>query len=198
MDKKTTYIIVGVALLVAVTVSALLISKGTSSEPVSNDLPGLQETRGPWQLEYTNLLQRIQTLNIPPPGSEKYHIHARMAIYIDGQQQPIPANIGLDSSRGVMAALHTHDTDSIIHVEADQPRDVRLSEFFGIWGVKFSGQQIGGYKNSGDRTVQVYVNGKKIDDPVNYLIQPHDTIIVGYGQPGSFPVTAADPFPSNL
>jgi hypothetical protein len=46
--------------------------------------------------------------------------------------------------------------------------------------------------------LQVWVNGKRISDPVNYKLKAHDIIIVGYGKPGSFPHQRAFSFPNGL
>ena len=50
----------------------------------------------------------------------------------------------------------------------------------------------------GQISLQVYVDGKKVADPVNYKMQRHDTIVVAYGQPGSFPTSIPANFPNGL
>lgn len=199
VDRTQTYILVGVAALIAVVVSTLLILGSKSqTTPTGATLEGLQESTAPWRPEYTNLASRIKALDLPPTGSERYHVHARLAIYIDGQPQAVPGSVGVDSARGTASSLHTHDPDGIIHMEADNPRDFTLGEFFSVWGVKFSDNQLGGYKNSGDKTVQVFVNGQKITDPYRYVLKEKDTVIVGYGNPDSFPKTLPTEFPKDL
>jgi hypothetical protein len=44
----------------------------------------------------------------------------------------------------------------------------------------------------------VYVNGRKVSDPVNYVMKEHDVISVGYGKPGSFPTKPPADFPAGL
>jgi hypothetical protein len=44
----------------------------------------------------------------------------------------------------------------------------------------------------------VYDNGKKISDPVNYVMKEHDVISVGYGKQGSFPTKPPANFPAGL
>lgn len=196
-DKRMTYWIVGVGLTVAVSLGLLVGLSGSGSKS-GGSLSGLQETEAPWKPEYKFLAERVKAANIPPPGRETYHVHARMNVYIDGKQVPVAENIGLSQTPRVMSALHTHDAAGIIHVEADAPRDVKLSEFFTIWGVKFSKEQIGAYRNTADKKVQVFANGKPVDDPENYVIKPKDQINVGYGAPGSFPAVQSEPFPPDL
>lgn len=200
MDEKTmNYWIAGVgaALAVGVTLLVVLGSQGGGSSS-GGALSGLQETEAPWKPEYKFLAERVKAANIPPPGRETYHVHARMEVYVDGKKVTVPENIGLSTTPRVMSALHTHDAEGIIHIEADAPREVKLSEFFTIWGVKFSKDQIGAYRSTADKTVQVFANGKPVDDPENYIVRPKDLINVGYGAPGSVPATQAEPFPEGL
>lgn len=63
------------------------------------------------------------------------HIHPELSIFVDGELEIIPANIGIE---GVcMAEIHTHDVSGIIHVEtADRQRlsQITLQDFFTVWG----------------------------------------------------------------
>ena len=198
-EKRMNIIILSVGGVVAVGVSVLSVLGGQSGRSSSSgSLQGLQETKAPWQPEYKFLAERIKAANIPPPGRETYHVHARMNVYAEGKQVPVPLNVGIDQKTRTMSALHTHDAEGIIHIEADVPREVKLSEFFTIWGVKFSKDQLGGYKNEGGNTVQVFVNGKPVDDPENYIVKPKDLINVGYGAAGSVPAAQSEPFPKDL
>lgn len=201
MEKTQKLILIGVAGVVAVGMSVLLIVGGNtnSSSQGGNASAGLQETPGPWQPEYQNLASRIKALNIPPPGTEKYHVHARLKVYAEGKELPVPANIGLSQQSQLFSALHSHEQDGIIHIEADNPFEVKLSDYFTVWGVKFSSDQLGGYRNAADKTVQAYVNGNKVDDPASYVVKAQDSIAVGYGAASSFPPNPfAEPFPTNL
>lgn len=192
MEKKYTILIAAAIVAFAAGVSGLIVSSNSSSGN-QGGVTGLSETKGPWQPEYTGLTTRIRELRIPAPGTEKYHVHARLAIYAEGQKLPVPTNIGLTS--GALSALHTHDDTGLMHIEADAPFEVKLSDFFTIWGVKFTDTQVGGYKNDETKTLQVFVNGKKVDSPANYVVQAKDTIIVGHGTPDSFPTNDTSPFP---
>jgi hypothetical protein len=194
MEGKQTWLILGGALLVAVVMSVVIVAGSGGSGKGR----GLQDGPPPWQPEYSGLRERIQSLGIPAPGRETYHIHARLHVYANGQPVTVPANIGIDQASGTASALHTHDTQGIIHIEADQPFTVKLSDFFEIWGVKFADDQLGSFKNAGDQTLQVFVNGTKVDKPSTYVLKAHDTVIVGYGKADSFPTTDANPFPAGL
>lgn len=154
--------------------------------PAPGTLPGLQLTQAPWPPEYAHLVQRLDALRFPPNGNESYHIHALLHVYVDGRPIPVPANIGISAADRLELPLHTHDTSGVIHMEAAYAFPFRLADVFAVWGVAFTDTRLGGYTNVGNQTVQVFVDGQRIADPMHYVLQPHDNIVVAYGTPGSF------------
>lgn len=112
-------------------------------------------------------------------------------VYVDGAPVAVPANIGISAAARLESPLHTHDATGLVHIEADQPHDFRLADFFAVWGVAFSGNQIGGFRNAGDRVLQAFANGQRIADPAMYVIRAGDNIAVGFGTQGSFPSSPA-------
>jgi hypothetical protein len=171
-------------------------SKGSPGAP-SNLVNGLQESVGPWPPEYSKLPDRLSAMGLPPTSDIVYHVHSNLAIYIDGKQQIVPANIGIDQTSRTLASLHTHDTSGVVHMEAVQPYPFKLGQFFEVWGVKFTPTQLGAYHTGKGLELQTWVNGKQLKtDPVTYPIKPHDKIIVGFGKPGSFPTKSNFKFPA--
>jgi len=78
----------------------------------------------------------------------------------------------------------------VIHIEASQPSSAfTLGAFLTIWGVEFTPTQIGGYTNTGNQSVQTYVDGKLVTDGPAHPLANHDDIVIGYGTPGSSPHT---------
>lgn len=126
-------------------------------------------------------------MELPGFNETTFHIHAWLHIYVNGKDEQVPANIGIDQATGFLSPLHTHDTSGIIHMEADGEYDFTLGQFMNVWGVKFSDDQIGSLKSKGDQKLQVYLNGQLVRDPVNVVMHEHDNVVVGYGKPGSFP-----------
>jgi hypothetical protein len=99
-------------------------------------------------------------LDLGPMGmAEHYHPHLR--IIINGKEVPVPANIGVDPATGAMSALHTHESDGTIHIEADKAGEVfSLGQLFILWGVKLTPTQIGGMQaNHGQRVTVTTGNG---------------------------------------
>jgi len=104
--------------------------------------------------------------------SEKvaFHIHAHLAIFVNGKQRQVPFGIGIgpplrgqNSSAGpfvtegsCFAWLHTHTADGIIHEEAPTKQSFTLGQFFALWGLKLSTTQVGPAHGK----VTALVNGK--------------------------------------
>jgi hypothetical protein len=147
--------------------------------------PGIEETEPPWKPENANVRERMKRFGVPPPGTEKFHHHAQLHVYADGLLVPVPDKVGLSGPAG----LHTHAPGGVIHIEATKPFTATLGDFFAIWGVPFGPEQVGNFKNDGDKRVYVLANGKPVADPINYAMREGDNIVVGYGKAGSFPKT---------
>lgn len=170
-------------------------NKPTTSNQASRASQKLQETEAPWQPLTNGLSERVSGLKFPPVGNESFHQHALLQIVVNGKSVVVPKNIGLGS---IESPLHTHDERGVIHMEAAREYPFTLGQFFEVWGVKFANDQLGGYKNDSERTVQVFVNGQSVNDPVNYQLKEKDKIVVGYGVLNEVPSEIKADFPSNL
>jgi hypothetical protein len=121
-----------------------------------------------------------------------------LRVFVNGHQVGVPADIGIDPNGQFIAPLHTHDATGIIHMEATRPYPFTLGQFFTVWGGVFGAHQLGAYHDRGGRRVQAFVNGRPVANPAGYVMKAHDSIIVGYGKPGSFPRQLPTTFPSGL
>jgi len=120
-----------------------------------------------------------------------FHVHAHLDVIINGRYFVVPSQIGIIPNK-CFFWLHTHDESGIIHIESPANKEFTLGQFFDIWGKKFSNSQIfekavNGTKNN----LNVYVNGNKVPNGVNYRdiqLHPHDEIAIVYGTlPSSIP-----------
>ena len=172
---------------------ALVVSGCGSSTPAPPGLaisgPGLQVDRPPWPAEYAHLAERLRQIGIPPGGSEKFHIHALLHIYVDGLLSPLAANIGLDPAKHLESSLHTHDHTGIIHMEAPHPFKYTLGDFFMVWGVKLGPAQLGSLKGLGGDHLHFFLNARPLSDPAAHVMHNNDSIVIGYGPSSSFPHT---------
>ncbi len=163
-------------------------SATTASVPgTANAGPGLQTSQPPWRPEYAHVKQRIRQMGLPPAGTERFHTHALLRIYVDGILAPVPRNIGIDESQGVEASLHTHDETGIVHMESTHPHRFTLGDFFAVWGVKLGPDRVGGLTGLGGDKLHFYLNGKPLRDPAALELRDEDVVVIGYGAPDSFP-----------
>jgi hypothetical protein len=204
--KRLTQLGAAAAVLLVIATVAILgasgggrsMSAASAAAVGSGASAGLQATTAPWPPEYSALETRLQALNLPTQSDTAYHIHAVLRVYANGQQVEVPAHIGIDPEGRFLAPLHTHDASGVIHIEASQAYPFTLGQFFTIWGVKFTNAQLGAYVADAANVLSVYVNGTHVPDPVDYLMKPHDHVLVAYGEPGSFPTSFKFAFPEGL
>jgi hypothetical protein len=149
--------------------------------------PSSQLGQPAWRPEYAHLAQRLKQIGIPPGGQEKFHIHALLRIYVNGLLRPLPADIGLDSAKGIESSMHTHDGSGIIHMEAPHPYPYTLGDFFSVWGVKLGPAQVGGLTGYGGNRLHFYLNGKPLSNPAALVLHKDDSVVIGYGPPNGYP-----------
>lgn len=120
------------------------------------------------------------------------HIHIHVAIFVNGQEQQIPFGVGIgqpwqvsDSDEGPFVTdgscfywLHTHTQDGIVHVESPVRRRFTLGDFFAIWQMQLSENQVGPAQGQ----VIAYVNGQKSSAaPQSITLLPHERIQLDVG-----------------
>ncbi|UFS61031.1 hypothetical protein [Subtercola endophyticus] len=86
------------------------------------------------------------------------HIHAHLTVSINGVEQTVPANTGINAVTGVTQPLHTHDTTGILHVESPVQETFELGRFFDEWGLALQPSGVGGVQQSSTENFTVFVN----------------------------------------
>ena len=198
-QRRMTFGGAGIFVLIVVIVVIVVASSGSSSKknPVGlTEANGLQVSPGPWPPEYAHLQQRVKALGLPDPSDAIYHIHSHVALYVNGKNIKVPAQIGIDQSKQFLTSLHTHDDTGVIHQEAVQQFPFTLGEFFDVWGVKFTKTQLGAYHVGRGLVLQTWVNGKQVPSGPTYKFKPHDNVVVAFGSAGSFPKNVPFKYPS--
>jgi hypothetical protein len=138
-----------------------------------------------------------------------FHIHAHLAIFVNGTQKLVPYGVGIvppyqlqTIPAGQPAAgtafvgggtkfywLHTHDETGVIHIESPKQVTFTLGQFFDEWGQQLGPNQVG--SNTGKITA--YVNGKVFTgNPRDVPLNAHNVIQLDLGkdvapQPFAFP-----------
>lgn len=105
------------------------------------------------------------------------HIHPHLRIVIDGEERPIPANIGVVHAR-CMRPLHTHDTSGTLHLEFPVEQEVRLGQFFEIWEQPFSRAQVLDRVVDASSELVVTVNGAQSGAVGELVLHDGDQIVV--------------------
>jgi hypothetical protein len=162
---------------------------GPSFGPMTS-LPGVLTTKPPWPANTGKLQPRLRAIGLDPLTQEGQvlHIHQHLDLFADGRRVTVPANIGIDASGGFLAALHTHDTTGIVHVESPVEASYTLGQFFGVWGVRLDARCIGGLCARGAKRLQAWVNGKPLAaDPTRIILDQHQEIVLAYGTPAQVP-----------
>lgn len=102
------------------------------------------------------------------------HWHPRLAIYVKGEKQEIPANVGLGA---VHLPMHTHSEDSadgVIHLEFGgtvRTKDILLGNFFTIWNKDM---------RSLGTNMRMMVNDQENTEYENYVMHDGDQIVLNY------------------
>lgn len=201
--NRTHFILGGIITLI-VTAMLGLFALGNQEEPVKARASAGELTGpAPWPENTGNLKERIAAagLTFSAMEGDVLHTHQHLDIFIEGQKTTVPANIGVSQIAGGMTELHTHSADGILHVEAPKNQRYTLGQFMTAWGVKFTSDQIGGYKNDGEKRLRVYSNGQLVEgDPREVALEQKQKLVITYGTEAQLPnpVPATYEFPKNL
>ncbi len=149
-----------------------------------SQLPGLQNHGPPWNANALTAADRLPFIELTATQQEGagvlQHIHMHLDIYVNGKHIAIPPFIGLEPSIPVIADLHTHAADGIIHLEAPTSEDLTLGQFFGVWGVKLTSNCLATLCGK----LQLYVNGKPFrGDPASLVLKSHQQLALVFGKP---------------
>ncbi len=118
-------------------------------------------------------------LDLGPMGMVE-HYHPQLRIILNGKDAQVAANIGVDPTTGAMSALHTHEPDGTIHIEADTASEVfTLGQLFTQWGVALTPTQIGDVKAKKGQQVTITSNGAPVaGKPGDLRLQPDQQIVL--------------------
>jgi hypothetical protein len=150
--------------------------------------------------------KRLGPPSAPKPGQARggipcgtteqltYHVHAYLAIFVNGKPRAVPLGVGIGGPRKItksaqgsfvsggscFAFLHTHSSDGIIHIEAPGPVKFTLGQFFDVWAQALGRTHLGPVNGR----VIAYVNGKRWKgDPRAIPLARHKQIQLEVGRP---------------
>lgn len=184
--KTPVLVALGLAATLTLTgcASETIVSSGAAPTTADVTPPTLDNTGLPPWPAPADVPARVAAagLDLGPMGTaEHYHPHLR--IIVDGAEVPVAPNIGVDPATGAMSAVHTHEGDGTIHIEADTEGEVfTLGQLFVQWGVKLTARQIGGVRAEPGTTVEVMSNGEVVSgDPMDLPLAPEQEIVLSVG-----------------
>jgi hypothetical protein len=185
---------IGFAALVLAPPAAAAFQPAPAPGPLSLEGVPIPQVAVLAQPQSMKLGEKIDGIQCQASENVLFHIHAHLAVFVNGKQRQVPFGIGIGPPlRGQNAAagpfvttgscfawLHTHAGDGIIHVESPVKRTFTLGEFFDVWGQKLSGTQVG----PAHGTVTVLLNGKVYaGDPRSLALTNHAQIQLDIGTP---------------
>jgi hypothetical protein len=122
-----------------------------------------------------------------------YHIHAHLAIFVNGSQRTIPEGIGIAPPRQTQSGatgqfvtggscfywLHAHTADGVIHIESPTQKLYTVGQYFDIWRQPLSPTQVGPATGA----VTAYVNGKRfMGNPRDIQLDKHTLVQLDVGK----------------
>jgi len=118
-------------------------------------------------------------LDLGPMGMAE-HYHPQLQIIINGDEVQVAPGIGVDPNTGAMSAVHTHEGDGTIHIEASKAGEAfTLGQVFTQWGVTLTNTQVGGVRAKPGQKVAVTFNGVRVTgDPLKLRLAHKQKIVV--------------------
>ena len=113
-----------------------------------------------------------------------HHYHLQLNITISDNRIEIPMNVGFErDSEGktiFLHPIHTYDNSGRIHVETTKNATAKLGFFFDIWGKEFAENRILNYTADDEHSVEIYMNGNKIETYEETILEPYSFIEIIY------------------
>ena len=159
---------------------------GATSQPAGSGAAGTSTTGTGWALP-ADASAAARAAGLPMLGEEKLtvHYHAHLDVLVDGRPVPVPAGIGIDEARRLIAPLHTHNGTGVIHIESATDEPFTLGQLFTEWGQPLRSDRVGPVTLGGGTVLRVYRNGQPVPgDPAALRLASHDEIVVWVGPTG--------------
>lgn len=113
-----------------------------------------------------------------------HHYHLQLNISILEERIEIPMNVGFerdaDGNTIFLHPIHTYDNSGRIHVETTKNATAELGFFFDIWGKDFTKNKILNYTSDNEHSIEIYINGNKIETYEKTILEPYSFIEIIY------------------
>jgi hypothetical protein len=135
----------------------------------------------------------VDGIHCAPVEQLAYHIHAHLAVFVNGRVYSVPAGVGIPGAvtqqtpQGPVVGtgqcfywLHTHTDDGVIHIESPTQRIYTLGDFFDEWHQPLTASQVGTLHGA----ITAFENGKQWKKNVRDIpLTPHADIQLNIGEP---------------
>lgn len=115
-------------------------------------------------------------LNPAVPLAQHQQVH--LSIRADGQEQPIPARLGITDA-GTLP-VHTGDKSGWVNLDSPTPVTFHLADVFATWGQPLGPQQVLGYHADG-HPLTLEVNHLPSSDWGSLVLRNGDDVVIRYG-----------------
>jgi hypothetical protein len=157
-------------------------------------LPGELRSEAPWPANAAQAAERSDLIGLPAEGTTM-HEHANVQVFVNGEQQSVPTDIGInrEADPPEVLSLHTHEGSGTVHMESQSIYPFTLGEFFDVWGVRLSDSCLGAYCEEGESSLRVFESGVELDGPIRDVRLLDRTVyVIAFGTEDEVP----DPVPS--
>jgi hypothetical protein len=176
-------------------VAVVLAGCGGSSSSSSSTASTTTAANGPFVLGTTTneaVGRTVDGIKCESTEQVLFHIHAHLAVFVNGRPGSIPEGIGIAPPRSEEQTtegpfviggscfywLHSHTADGVIHIESPLQRTFTLGNYFDVWNQPLSATQVG----LANGPVTAYVGGRKFTgDPRSIPLGAHAVIQLDVG-----------------
>jgi hypothetical protein len=147
------------------TSTAALAALSTATHPPLSTAtyPLLNTGPAPWP-NPDHIQARLAAAGLPvtTSGCACVHYHLHLDIFVNGRSEPVAASIAREDGT-TFSPLHTHASSGMIHIEATHNHRFNLGMLFTEWGVRLTGNCVGGYCRPGT-PISAYIDGRRTGD----------------------------------
>ncbi len=102
-----------------------------------------------------------------------------ISISVLGKKHQLPKNLGHKNAKCINE-IYSDNSTEVINVKTNEFKSFTLGNFFNVLNETFNKSQILGYKVFKNRTLEVYVNDKKVNTYENTPLFPNSRIQIVY------------------
>lgn len=122
-------------------------------------------------------LPTVPCLDYTKPVVQNFTV--TVSIEINEKKYPLDSTIGHDAGN-CLHNIFTNDTSGIVYVKANDAEKFTLGQFFDVWHKVFTPQQIFSFPVNVQHSMDVIVDGKRVEDYRNVILIPQQTIQIIY------------------